>query len=335
MNILCPNCQKPISVDERYAGQLVKCPLCNGTFTVPLLPDSPPAPRPAAAAPDTQHIPPHQEGYGLAPEPPPPPPVSTQTIVSPPPATDTPRRTAPPPPPSPPPAGYAHVRTLRLSPEVMPWIAPAALLLAFVVSFFPWLGAYPNGVALLTQSGWQAAFGGYSGDWQPPLPPGATDKKFAPGASALLIVGLLIFFLPAVVLAVAVALLQFNIIHFERPPIVQQAWPVRQWIVAGVTFVALLFLILQILAGFRLISALERPIETRYEALRNAAGTNEAELRNLEVRESQEIAALGLRYTGWLWLFLVLEIVAVIAAVVDAWLERRGNRPPPQFQFMW
>ena len=40
MNLLCPNCQKMLTVPEQYAGQLMKCPLCNGTFTVPALPSS-------------------------------------------------------------------------------------------------------------------------------------------------------------------------------------------------------------------------------------------------------------------------------------------------------
>jgi hypothetical protein len=49
MNLLCPNCQKQLSVGDQYAGQLMKCPLCQGTFTVPTLPpgeSSPPPPRP-------------------------------------------------------------------------------------------------------------------------------------------------------------------------------------------------------------------------------------------------------------------------------------------------
>src|SRR5438105_269211 len=59
MNLLCPNCQKMLTVPEQYAGQLMKCPLCSGTFTVPALP------QPAFGAPEPSAPPP----------PPPPPPV--------------------------------------------------------------------------------------------------------------------------------------------------------------------------------------------------------------------------------------------------------------------
>src|SRR5262249_49448655 len=38
MNLLCPNCGKMLTVPEQYAGQMMKCPLCMGTFTVPALP---------------------------------------------------------------------------------------------------------------------------------------------------------------------------------------------------------------------------------------------------------------------------------------------------------
>src|SRR5881394_1275726 len=51
MNLLCPNCQKTLTVPEQFAGQLMKCPLCSGTFTVPALPSGG-DPVPAPAAPD-------------------------------------------------------------------------------------------------------------------------------------------------------------------------------------------------------------------------------------------------------------------------------------------
>ena len=60
MNLLCPNCQKMLTVPEQYAGQLMKCPLCAGTFTVPgLPPDAPSMPAPAPSQP---------AAYGLAAE---------------------------------------------------------------------------------------------------------------------------------------------------------------------------------------------------------------------------------------------------------------------------
>lgn len=350
MNILCPNCQKPISVDERYSGQLMKCPLCAGTFTVPLLPDSPVTPRPASPSPATVSsasagtMPgtPREEAYDLAAEPASAPAPSAFTAsTTPPPFSSTasgPRPDAaplPPPPPLPP-GGYVHVRTLRLNPEIVSWIAPAAFVLVFILTFFPWLGAYPNRLPLLTQNGWQAAFGSYSGDWTPTPTPGASEKAaFSPGACGLLILDLIFLLLPTLILTIGVALFHFKLIHVQMPPAVQQMWPWRHWIVAGAAFVTFLFLAMQMMVGFRLEAALTRPIERRYDALRANANLDEAALRRHDIQEAQEIAQLGLRRTWSLRLVFSLELIAVIAALLDGWLERRGNRPHPQIQIMW
>src|ERR1700730_17866743 len=98
MNLLCPNCQKPLSVPEQYAGQPMRCPLCNGTFTVPALPQTsapppPPSPEPRLApsgAPDVYGL----KAPGAAP--PPPPPDLDMPELPPSPVTG-----APPPPPPP------------------------------------------------------------------------------------------------------------------------------------------------------------------------------------------------------------------------------------------
>ncbi len=50
INLLCPNCQKPLSAPVQYAGQLIRCPLCAGTFTVPPLPKMSAPPPPVSKA---------------------------------------------------------------------------------------------------------------------------------------------------------------------------------------------------------------------------------------------------------------------------------------------
>ncbi len=65
MNLLCPNCQKMLTVPEQYAGQLMKCPLCSGTFSVPALPGAPSVEPPRAFS-----------------SPPPMPPVSPPPVVN-------------------------------------------------------------------------------------------------------------------------------------------------------------------------------------------------------------------------------------------------------------
>jgi hypothetical protein len=35
MELVCPKCQKKLTIPEQYAGQLMRCPLCQGFFNVP------------------------------------------------------------------------------------------------------------------------------------------------------------------------------------------------------------------------------------------------------------------------------------------------------------
>ena len=37
MNLLCPHCQKMLTVPDLHAGQMMQCPLCGNTFTAPAL----------------------------------------------------------------------------------------------------------------------------------------------------------------------------------------------------------------------------------------------------------------------------------------------------------
>src|SRR5947209_2379435 len=168
MNLLCPNCQKPLTVPEQYAGQPMRCPLCSGTFTVPALP-TPAAP----AAP-------------IAPMPPPPPssvatvaPADTYGFKEPVPPPTSPAPAAPAAdlafeqmsspsrapsaitggapsasrqsfteaqptyPSTPTPEGYQRKYTVWFSPKHLQYVAPIAVFLVFILTFFPWVGVYP------------------------------------------------------------------------------------------------------------------------------------------------------------------------------------------------
>src|SRR6266700_1928412 len=127
MNLLCPNCGKMLTVPEQYAGQLMKCPLCSGTFTVPALPPSGgglDAPAPPSSAPEPAF-------QAAPPEPPAPPPLVPQSGGP----------IMPPPSPRPVTAGDYHRHFLIPANEkILQWVTPAALLLVFILQFFPWIG---------------------------------------------------------------------------------------------------------------------------------------------------------------------------------------------------
>jgi hypothetical protein len=207
MDFRCPSCQKDLTVPDEYAGQLMKCPLCQNTFQAPALP--PP----------------------VAPSAPPPDPVPN-TVESPPPAPPpeaqrkTKEKEAPTAPPPPVPTGdYTHTRTIWISPRVVPWLAPAALLIAFLLTFFSW--AYAAGTAVDHIAwGW-----GWWPEW-----------------NVLTLLYTLVL-LAALFVSAAITVLRL-IPNFKVPAGLEQIWPWRAGLAALFALLGLFFLGMQLVVGF-------------------------------------------------------------------------------------
>lgn len=344
MNLLCPNCQKMLTVPEEYAGQLMKCPLCNGTFTVPALPTSAAAPAPVPAGLPPGPAPAEPDVYGLhhEPEPPPPEPFRPDgvTATAPPlPSTATTR--TPPPPEAPstsaaPPEGYTRAPTVWLSPKVLQWVPSAALVLVFVFQFLPWVGLYPGGVPGVTQSAWGAAFGACTQDHDldtvlPSMEKGEKpEDNSIPGASALTIFYLLLFF-PSLVVTVAVLVHDMGLIRAKLPPQVDRLLPWR-WGIVGLVNLALLFLLaLQLLFGFSLDSRYGAWVDQKVQA-KEAKKTDEIKLADVTRGRLLE----ELTHTVWLKLVIVLHVLATVAAVLMyLLLQRSQSRPLPRMELLW
>lgn len=265
MDFRCPNCQKDLTVPDEYAGQLMKCPLCQNTFQAPALPP-PVAPSPPAG-PDTY-------------------PVTTEPPPAPPPAQEAPRRkkeapAAPPPPPPVPTGDYTRTSTIWISPRVVPWVAPTALLLAFLLTFFPWAGYAGTEINHIAW-GW----------------------GFSQG-NALTILYLLVL-LFAFLLSIAITALRL-IPDFKLPPGLQQIWPWRSGAVALFAFLGLFFLVMQLFVGF--VPAKDTPADLLIGLLHTAAAV---------------------------WLTLLFQLVGLVGALLDFWLEIRGpSRPVPRIDIHW
>jgi hypothetical protein len=366
MNLLCPSCQSALAVPEQYAGQLMKCPLCSNNFTVPVLapaahePELTFAPDPSAALapePDAHdstpidlsgHVPPPAtppppppEGghapYGLTPEPtppapPPPTPRPPAPVASTAPAPGT-KPAAPPRARPTAPAGYTHSTVLTLHPRGVRAIAPVCLLLVFVLSFFPWVGRYYGGYGVVTQSAWGAAFGGYTVDDVFDVMEGYSkapeDEK--PGPSALTIIFLLVGLIPAVLVGVGAAALPRLRREFRLPPGVTVLEPWRWMIVTGMTLVALLFLLLQLMTNFSIEARAREKVGL--QATKEAANSN---ARAADIKENMELAKMGLRRTVYLRMSFILLVLAGAGGAAAHWLEHRGtDRPLPRFEVDW
>ncbi len=227
MELLCPSCQKKLTVPEQYAGQAMRCPLCQNTFTVPALPSTVAAAEPFAGS--TPPVPAAEETYGVASEPrltaaPLPTmsaeiPVSASSVVSSAPASG---------PPSTPSAGYSRVCAMRFNPRVLQWL-PLGLVLSFLLTFFPWVSGHTitlGGTSVSTSglNAWSIGFG---------------EIKHT------LVILFDLFIIFAAVLAIASML--FNLKVIPDVPALRPFLPMRSLIVGTIAGLAWLFLMLQML----------------------------------------------------------------------------------------
>lgn len=325
MNLLCPLCQKMLTVPEEFAGQLMKCPLCSGNFTVPGLPDA--AGHSSAAEPSETDI------YSIRHDPAPPSPPPLPELEPSPPAMPAPANLTPSPAltPSRTPEDHQHTISARLSPKVLPWIAPVCLVLIFFQQFLDWDGLYPGGVPVATANAWYAAFGKYPVDPDlKELVPMMSDEKYKPGWSVLTFFYLMLFF-PALLVTIASVVLPT--LPLKLPPWVEKLMPWRWGIVAAANLFLFLFLGLQVLLGFSLDSSYQNWVDT----MRKQEATDESKThlkKQAEVRRGERLQML--RHTFALRLVVLLHLVAILGAVLMVWLERRGsNRPLPKLELRW
>lgn len=339
MNLLCPNCQKMLTVPEQFAGQLMKCPLCAGTFNVPGLPAAAPPPEALAPQPALALSPPPAapaETYGLQHEPaasPPalqlPPPGPTDAL--PPPATVPSTPELPPEAPSPSPStiGYKKTRALYFNPRVLQWLAPAALLLVFFLQFFPWVGIYPGGVAAVTQNAWQAAFNSYTPDGDLEEVVKTEFEKEKMGVSTLTIFYLLLF-IPTLLITLACPLL--TALNVKLPAALQGVFPWRWGIAAALNLFVLLFLGLQLVVGFSIESIVRNSVEKQLEEkFKTDKSTKSQKMKEL----THGMAVGSLTRTWWLTLAVVLHLVALLSAAILSYVGHHPNRPTPRLALEW
>jgi len=142
---------------------------------------------------------------------------------------------------SPPAAGYAHSATVWISPRVLRWVAPLAVLALFVFLFLPWTGAYPGGYGVYTQNGFQTTWGGVSVD---PVGAKALDsvQPYANvGANRLMLLYTLLVLLALVIILAPLALTPAR--AQVLPPVVRSLWRRRLELLSAVGLVALLVLL--------------------------------------------------------------------------------------------
>jgi hypothetical protein len=249
--------------------------------------------------------------------------------------------------------GYRSIHAMYFSPRVLPWIAPACLLLIFFLTLFPWVGVYPGGVPWVWGSAWGAAFNIFGQDhdldrmMRPILSGPAGDREdaeeqpssskskkagkeneYSPGWNPLLILYcfLLLVGVPVAVASVAVPWLP------KLPPAVDRFLPWRWGIVAALCLVLFLFLFLQMVIGFSIESKYTEDVNKYVE--RQTKGKESPDVKQAAAEKGRWLDDLST--TTALKLAVFLHLLAITTSLLMFWVEQRGtHRPPPRLEVAW
>jgi hypothetical protein len=291
---------------------ITSCPQCAKPFSAPALTgasvDSAPPPAPPTTAA-----------------------VESHRGTAPPRVPDTVRDPAP----QPQSRGFTGSSTWTLRKDIVRWLAPVALFLAFVLSFFTWLAVAPNGRAIYTQNGWQAMTGGvqkvdFAGEEVLRKEQALRD---AGGMNAWLLLYLILLILA---MLLAIADLVISLMDLIVPDAFRTIWPHRGLILVAVTALLLLSLLAPMMSGFGLestaVTLAEKDVPPMTAKLDGTAvSPNDVQMR--DVRRDVAVASLGVQRSRWLGLVFLMTSIALIGAALSLWLDRRGSEPEPRMDF--
>jgi hypothetical protein len=219
-----------------------------------------------------------------------------------------------------------------LNPQALTYLPLVLLAGAVILFFFTWIGAYPGGYPVYWQRGWQVVGGWFgtdlAGNAEFELQKSLEENRgFGPTTLAYFLV-----LLAAVILSASTLVVPR--LPMILPALLQRILEWRPLLAAGTTLVALLFLILQMVMGFPLERAFAAIVDKDLKERREQAKTPE-QVQRVEIKRGSELARFSVGYTGWLYLNLICLVGAMVAALLDFWLIRRGKRALPKMELLW
>ncbi|HEX3148951.1 MAG TPA: hypothetical protein VHR66_12790 [Gemmataceae bacterium] len=324
MRLLCPFCQKPITIADSEAGNYVPCPECQKQFAAPQLYTPAPAPLPELAP--TRIAP--AEPPPLTPPTPAPVPETyfkeTPTTST----TDLPHL----PPPDREMSGYEHMASVPLDPRVIRIIPAAAIFLALILTVFPWNGLYPAGYSAYTQSAWGCLFAGLSYDDVSEDQMKMKDDLKKDLHSSWFLLPYLVLLFPTLLLAVAGPVV--DLAKIKLPPSIEKLWQFRPALLGVLTILTLLFLLAQWARGFGLQRAIDDKITEEFKEKMAQANTPE-KIQSVEMLADKLKGQFHVKSTPWLRLAVLMHLLAAGAVVTEAGLMLRGKKKPPRVGVMW
>jgi hypothetical protein len=231
---------------------------------------------------------------------------------------------------SPPPADYTHSATVWISPRVLRWVAPVAVVALFVLLFLPWTGAYPGGYGVYTQNAFQASWGGVSVDDVGAKALGLAKPYESVEASGLMLCYTLLVLLALVLVLAPLVLTPARVQGL--PPIVRSLAPWRLGLLGAVAVVALLLLIVHLWSSFGLEAAVAARVDGNLAGeLTTAKTPGEQQIAN--IHRGVKLGSFNLRHTLWFDLAVLSQVLLLAGVGLELWLKRRGARPLPRINW--
>jgi hypothetical protein len=239
----------------------------------------------------------------------------------------------------PPPGDYTHRWSAHVNPRVLQVLVVLAMLGVVVLSFFPWVGRYPGGLPVVTQSAWQAAFGSETVDTElkkmlPELRLGPATKTDEPVGSSGMLILFVLLLIPTLLVTVAAAF--WDALPAAVRARIQGLKSWRWGLAVLLLLLTFVLLVVQQVSGFNLETRTTADVDRAVEDLQKAATASEAKSvdvkraaveRGVRLHQLQRTAALS--WATW------LEALALICALLVVWVERRANRPLPRLDVLW
>lgn len=316
MRLICPNCQKAITVPEAVSGTTVTCTNCSHPFTAPELYSLEPIEQPVAIPKTAPQV--------NVPEPLPNKPSQAAPETAPAsnnekaPTSDT--------------SVLLKTWSLPLNRTLCEWLAPYCLVLIFLLTFFRWVGFYPAGYAAYTQNPWQAMFGDMSVDPVSEKVLGKEEETNRDLHASWWLSPYFILLLAGLVLAWIEPV--FKRLKTKPPHTINNLLRFRPAALSACVGLTLFFLLVQSLAGFGLEHALKEKTSDENLEERRTAKTPE-EVQKAEIKIAQSESKFQVRGTLAWRLTILLHFIALAGIIGETVLIHRGSKPSPRIGVMW
>ena len=320
---MCPNCVQLVELPDDSAGQTVSCPKCQVPF--PVAGTYAPAVDPTAGPPITSSKEPTPVTDPRPVSAPTPPPGLVPTAISE--VASSVAAGA---------EGYERSVGFHLSPRVLDWVPAGCLTLALFLTFFSWVGTYPGGTRVYSQTPWQALFADYTVNTLPEdllKDEADLDKKIS---SSWLMLPYLPLLIVAVILAWAERLVNKTTLSGlpHSLKFIENLWPMRMGLLAILAAILLVLAVAQTARGLGLETAIRAKVAEQFTEQIAQADTTPKKQRVL-VQAGAELNRFGLQGTTARDLAIFAHLLAVVALLTRFWIDRRGTKPPPRFQIQY